>query len=98
MVRIIWSFLVRPEHEKQFVSNYGPNGDWAQLFAKSPAYHGTLLLRDSSRRYVTVDSWNSLEDFETFKHQFRDDYHALDARCESLTQLEERIGVFQVVE
>jgi hypothetical protein len=98
MVRIIWSFLVRPEHEKQFVSIYGPKGDWAQLFTKSPAYHGTQLLRDSSRRYVTVDSWNSLEDFETFKHQFEHDYRALDTRCESLTQLEEKIGVFQVIE
>jgi heme-degrading monooxygenase HmoA len=98
MVCIIWSFLIRPEYEERFASIYGPRGDWARLFAKSPGYHGTQLLKDSSKRYVTIDNWDSVADFDRFKQQFGDEYRALDALCEPLTQLEEKIGVFEVVE
>lgn len=90
---------MRREHEAEFARVYGPQGEWAQLFAKSKGYHGTELLRDASetRRYVTVDSWDSLDDLALFKERHHEAYTALDRRCEALTEHEERIGNFEVV-
>jgi heme-degrading monooxygenase HmoA len=99
MIRILWSFRVRREHEAEFARIYGPRGDWAQLFAEGKGYHGTELLHDEpeTRRYVTVDSWDSLDDLKSFKEQHHDSYAALDRRCEAFTEHEEHIGNFEVV-
>jgi heme-degrading monooxygenase HmoA len=99
MVRILWSFRVRREHEAEFARVYGPRGEWAQLFSKGRGYHGTTLLRDApeTQRYVTVDSWDSLEDLTLFKEQYHEAYAALDRRCEPFTEYEELIGNFEVV-
>jgi heme-degrading monooxygenase HmoA len=99
MVRILWSFRVRREHESEFARVYGPRGEWAQLFAKGKGYRGTELLRDApeTQRYVTVDSWDSLDDLTRFKEQHHDAYAALDRRCETFTEYEELIGNFDVV-
>jgi heme-degrading monooxygenase HmoA len=99
MISIIWSFRVRTEREQEFVAAYGPNGDWVQLFGKSEGYRGTQLLKDSpgSQRYVTIDSWDSSEDFDRFKRDFHREYIELDGQFEPLTELEEPIGVFEVV-
>lgn len=99
MIRILWSFRVRREHEAEFARVYGPRGEWAQLFAKGKGYHGTELMRDGpeTQRYVTVDSWDSLDDLKRFKDQYHDAYAALDHRCEAFTEHEEHIGNFEVV-
>jgi heme-degrading monooxygenase HmoA len=99
MVRILWSFRVRREHEAEFARVYGPRGDWAQLFSKGRGYGGTELLHDApeTQRYVTVDSWESLNDPTLFKEQYHEAYAALDRRCEAFTEYEEWIGNFEVV-
>ena len=98
MVRILWSFRVRREHEAEFARVYGPRGEWAQLFSKGKGYRGTELLRDApeTQRYVTVDSWDSINDLALFKEQHHDAYAALDRRCEAFTEYEELIGKFEV--
>jgi heme-degrading monooxygenase HmoA len=99
VINIIWSFRVRRGLENEFASAYGPQGEWAALFAQAEGYRGTKLLKDDgAQRYVTIDAWDSLEHFERFKERYHQQYITLDARFESFTELEEPIGVFEVVE
>jgi len=54
---IVWEFRVKAGRKAEFEQRYGPRGDWAQLFRRSPAYRGTDLLRDTAdaNRYLTLD-------------------------------------------
>ena len=99
MIRILWSFRVHAEREEEFVRTYGPEGDWAQLFAQGTGYRGTKLLRElsGSQRYLTEDSWESAQDFDRFTAGHRVRYDELDARCQSLTSDECLIGIFEDV-
>jgi heme-degrading monooxygenase HmoA len=99
MVDIVWEFQVRPGSEQQFEFHYSPEGTWAVLFRMSAAYHGTSLLRetDGTRRYFTLDRWESHEDFLGFRDQFQQQYLSIDKQCDSLTEIERLVGVFEVV-
>ena len=96
MIVIIWEFRVRPGQATEFERAYGPEGDWARLFRRSPAYLGTELLRDPDdpELYLTLDRWDGISDFEEFKEANGDDYHALDAICEPLCAEERLVGRF----
>jgi heme-degrading monooxygenase HmoA len=92
----IWEFHVKPEARSQFERIYGPDGDWAQLFRRSPEYCGTTLLqdRDHPERYLTLDHWASRDALAQFKREHHADYAALDKKCESLTEKETFVGDF----
>jgi len=96
MIVLVWEFRVQPGRAAEFERAYGPVGDWARLFRRSPAYHGTELLRDSQEpeRYLTLDRWNGASDFEAFKSAHGDDYRRLDQACEPLCSEERLIGRF----
>lgn len=47
MYVIVWEFAVTAEHVEAFERAYGPDGDWAALFQRSPQFHGTELLRST---------------------------------------------------
>ena len=47
MFVVVWRFEIAEEKVAAFESAYGPEGNWAQLFRKSPEYLGTELLRDA---------------------------------------------------
>ena len=49
----------------------------------------------ATRRYVTIDYWASKAQYDAFLERFREDYAALDLRCEALTEIEERVGLDQ---
>jgi hypothetical protein len=55
MFLALWEFHVKPGCDERFESVYGPDGDWAQLFRRDPAYQRTLLLHDTfrDRTYLT---------------------------------------------
>jgi heme-degrading monooxygenase HmoA len=92
---ILWEFEVRAGSEAAFEAAYGPDGDWARLFGRAPGYLGTELLRAGEpRRYLTIDRWETRDAFEKFRDAHRDDYEALDRRCEALTVRETPIGKF----
>jgi len=95
---VIWEFIVRPGKERLFEQVYGPDGDWATLFRQGYGYCGTKLMRDSNelRRYVTLDCWESQEDYERFKSQHADKYNAIDTKCEALTEKEKEVGNFVI--
>ncbi len=69
MVYIIWEFDSEPSQVTVFEEIYGLRGAWALLFQQSKNYHGTSLLKDPNKlgRYLTIDQWVNLVDFENFK-------------------------------
>ena len=95
----VWEFSVKPAFKEQFEEVYGPDGDWAILFNKSPGYLGTSLLSsvESQAIYVTIDRWISREAFAHFKQAHQDEYKALDQKCEGFTESERSLGSFQEI-
>jgi heme-degrading monooxygenase HmoA len=93
---IAWQFTVEQRQVDAFVAAYGPAGDWAELFRRAQGFRGTTLLRDAADplRYVTLDRWDSLQDFERFREEFGSAYVEMDARFERLTSAEQLIGRF----
>jgi heme-degrading monooxygenase HmoA len=97
MYAIIWRYDVNEANRDRFEDLYGRNGAWARLFSKVEGYLGTELLRSEhiAGEYMTIDRWTSREDFESFKDRFGEEYLALDAACESLTETEQSLGNFE---
>jgi hypothetical protein len=97
MFLALWEFDVKPGCDERFVSVYGPDGDWAQLFRRDCAYQRTLLLRDPFREstYLTCDFWESRKAYEFFRKNNLDAYLALDKSCEEFTLAERKIGEFE---
>jgi heme-degrading monooxygenase HmoA len=93
---ILWEFLVHPDKVREFISAYRPDGDWAQLFRSAPGYQGTELLSSTSdaQRFVTIDRWNSVDDYARFQERFGPQYQSLDAQLEGLTLSETKLGLF----
>jgi heme-degrading monooxygenase HmoA len=99
MIQVVWEFVVRPEAVAAFERVYGPDGDWARLFARHDGYRGTALLRDALRpqRYLTVDSWDSIDQRTAMLASAREEYERIDRECEPLTESERELGTFTVV-
>ena len=92
---LVWEFRPAPGREADFERAYGPDGDWARLFRRDPAYLGTELLRGAGR-YLTLDRWSSRAAFEGFRVRLAAEYAALDREMEALTSHEASIGAFDV--
>lgn len=93
----IWRYRVRPGRQSEFEARYGPNGDWARLFARASGYRSTELLRDRADPlgYATIDRWESERAYRAFHEQHEQAYRDLDALCGALMDVEERIGSFE---
>ena len=96
---IVWEYSVKADRVTDFEKIYSADGDWAKFFRKSEGYLGTELLRDTTNphRYVTIDRWTSLSDYEAFHSRWETEYAALDARCEGLTQQETLLGKWDLI-
>lgn len=99
MLFILWEYQLKPDKRAEFESMYSPKGTWATLFHKGAGYLGTELLRDETNpyRYLTIDHWNSREDYEGFLSRWHKEYNELDTQCEGLTESESCIGKFHGV-
>jgi len=95
---LVWEFAPAAGREAEFERAYGPDGDWARLFRRDPAYLGTELLRGAGGRYLTLDRWRSRAAFEAFRKREAEDYAVLDRRMEALTSHESSLGSFDVPE
>jgi len=100
MYLIVWEFWPKRKKEREFARVYGPEGEWVTFFRKGVGYLDTLLCEDleSMGRYMTIDRWNSREAYDTFCRLHREEYDAIDRRCENLTGKELLIGRFEVQE
>jgi heme-degrading monooxygenase HmoA len=92
----IWAFKVRPERAEVFREHYGEGGAWTRLFRRARGYLGTRLLQDANDplRFVTIDTWSAVEDYEAFRASYAAEYAALDRLCEGLTVEETLLGHF----
>lgn len=93
---VVWAYRVATGREADFASMYAADGEWSGLFARSPAYLGTQLLRDVAEpaRFVTIDRWRTRDDYVAFLESARLAYAELDARGDALTVEEIRVGAF----
>ena len=93
---IVWEFKVRQARNEEFVQKYGPEGAWARFFGGSAGYIRTELVRDVAVdfRYLTLDYWQSEEEFDGFREQNLAEYERLDKEFEGLTESETRLGAF----
>lgn len=96
MFVVVWQFEIAEEKIAAFEATYGPAGDWAKLFRKSPEYLGTELLRDAyvAGSYLTIDRWASEEAFRNFRKTNDVSYEELDRECDALTEREMRVGAY----
>jgi heme-degrading monooxygenase HmoA len=94
---IVWEFRVTAGKEAEFIEKYGPVGVWARFFREGQGYIRTELVRDvaDSGRFVTLDYWQSEEDFRRFRNQNLAEYERLDEEFEGLTKTETRLGAFE---
>jgi quinol monooxygenase YgiN len=99
MIEVMWEFEVSAGCEHEFEKHYGPDGTWVELFRRDKAFHRTTLLRDRERprRYITIDRWEDLPSYETFRVQYAKTYDEIDRQMERLTATEKRLGVFDRV-
>ena len=99
MIEIIWEYVVKEEFRGQFELAYGPGGAWSKLFANSPGFRGTTLLRDTAvpHHYLTIDLWDTLDQREAFLAEHKTEYAKLDADFAQWTESETEIGTFRVM-
>ncbi len=99
MVEMIWEFVVREEVQGQFELVYGPGGAWSKLFAQSPGFRGTTLLRDTQnpRRYLTIDLWDTAAQREQALAECQDEYSDLDATLADWAESRTEVGVFRAL-
>lgn len=95
----LWEFEVKPGAEAAFEAAYGNGGAWVRLFRRDRGFVETRLLRDRSQpgRYLTLDLWESEEDYRRFREVFAAEYAALDQQCEALTVAEQPLGVYRTL-
>ncbi len=94
---VVWEFRIRRGRRQEFERAYRPDGDWAKLFRSGKGYIRSELIRDSRKagHYLTLDFWKSRQTYEHFKKRNRAAYHALDKKCQLLTEDEIEIGRFE---
>ena len=92
----IWEYTIDPTREAEFLTAYGPDGDWVELFREHAGYIKTELHRDRANpnRFITIDYWESRESWEAFRTAAGAAFEALDKRCEEYTTEEHEIGTF----
>jgi antibiotic biosynthesis monooxygenase len=93
---VVWEYQVKPECEAEFVAAYGPDGEWARLFRRSPEFLGVELLGSAGNagRFFTLDQWGSSAAMDVFLAANARAYDVLDRRFSGLTVWERRIGGF----
>ena len=99
MIEIVWEFVVKEEARGQFELAYGPGGAWSKLFARCPGFRGTTLLRDAknSRRYLTIDFWDTLAQRDQMLAERKAEYSDLDAAFADWTESKTDVGIFRVL-
>jgi heme-degrading monooxygenase HmoA len=97
MILIVWRYEVVPAHEPAFRAFYGPEGDWARLFARAEGFAGLELACEGEGAYITIDRWNSAEHFDAFLERHRAEYEAMDRHSADWTRDEEFVGRYVLV-
>lgn len=97
MIEIFFRYRVHPSQARAFEHAYGPDGPWAEMFAKHPAYIRTRLFRHSvdPQIYVTIDVWRTKRDYDEFRSVHAQEYNQLDAQLSMLKLEEHLLGYYE---
>lgn len=100
MYVIFWQYKVRADCVSEFEVEYGPEGAWGDFFRKGKGYRRTALFRESGDPacFLTIDYWDSEEDFRRFESAHLVEYGTLDRRFEQFTEKETRLGAMTLAE
>lgn len=96
---VIWKYKIKPENKETFEFEYGRNGTWAKLFAKSKNYRGSFLYKseDEMDTYILMDTWINKLTYEDFKKVNQVKYDKISSGFENLYMTEEKTGSFNSV-
>ena len=96
---ILWKYKLEPEHKEKFEFEYGRNGTWAKLFAKSENYQGSFLYEseDEVDTYILIDTWINKQAYEDFIKMNQEKYNKISSGFEYLYSTEEKTGSFYSV-
>ena len=100
MYTYVWEFQVQPEFKEEFEFSYGSHGEWVKLFKQHPAYVRSDLLKDQTDplRFLTIDTWKSIEGYRSFREKFRIEFDALDKKFEEYTRNERHLGDYDLLD
>src|SRR5258708_15607125 len=89
---VVWEVQVKAECEAEFVTAYGPDGEWARLFRRSPEFLGVELLGSvgNASRFFTLDHWCSAAAMDVFMSANATAYDVLDRRFSGFMVCERR--------
>ena len=98
MIEIVREIVLKGEFQGQFELVYGPGGAWSKLFAKSPGFRGTTVLRDviNPRRYFTIDLWDSEDQRAQALVKHQAEYANLEATFDKWAVSNTDLGTFSV--
>ncbi|WP_448811092.1 antibiotic biosynthesis monooxygenase family protein [Agromyces bauzanensis] len=93
---IVWTYEVGQAQRDAFERAYGPDGDWARLFARAEGFLEVVLLADAEvpGRYLTIDRWRDETSFDRFMAEHGEDYAALDDALAGVSGRGTRLGGF----
>lgn len=93
---IVWTYEVDPARRDAFEDAYGPDGDWARLFARAEGFLEVVLLADAAvpGRYLTIDRWRDEASFDRFMAERGEAYAALDDALAGVSGRGTRLGGF----
>jgi hypothetical protein len=93
---VVWEYQVKADCQAEFIQAYGPDGEWARLFRRSPEFIRVELLGSvgNASRFFTLDHWSSATAMDDFLAANATAYDVLDRRFSGLTVWERRIGGF----
>ncbi len=99
MVEIVREFMVKQEAQGRFELAFGPGGAWSKLFAQSPGFRGTSVLRDANnpRRYLTIDLWDTVVQRDQAIQENKVAYTGLEADFGSWTESSREVGTFRIL-
>lgn len=97
MFAFVRRYEVEEHSRPEFETAFGPRGDWARLFAQSPAYRGIELFRDQDT-YLVLCVWESRETLDAFLEDHRQGIADLDLAMRALTRCSHALGEYEVLE
>jgi hypothetical protein len=97
---VIWKYKIKSENKEKFEFEYGRNGTWANLFAKSKNHQGSFLYKneDEVDMYMLMDTWINKQAYEDFKKMNQEKYNRISSGFEYLYLTEEKIGSFNSIQ
>jgi heme-degrading monooxygenase HmoA len=92
-------FSYEAQNAAEFERVYGMDGEWASFFNEARGYIGTELLRDaeSPGRYLVIDRWESVDTYNAFVAEQREEYMRRVDETRFLYDSELRFGTFESI-